>query len=1598
MSNVSLNPRPIRWAPERSLNHLTLLFIGVGLALTLLIGQAGASTWPLTIYTPTGIQNLINGASAGDIIKFQANSNIDYNNPSFSIALWANKNNLTISGYSNSNFGATVDPIVQSLVNLGQSITTGVINSSVSSLTFPTTTSSMTRGDPITANNSASNNDLENAKLIQIRNNGLNINNINFYGSKITYTWIKPDDSRGGGIVNGFIGNRWDVTNTAGILGSIIDNSFNSINITVLGYSDSDYLAGGGIIGVRSTANSTEISQINGNYFNNIAITTGRSPLSTIGSGGAYLEGGGIIGVNGVSSPANTPGHAYLGVLYANVFNAITVKSSDMILGGGLVGVNNNSQNVSTQTFSQLGTVLKNIFGNGTANSIVVTADYSLRGGGVIGVNGLSNAGVVLNNLYENVFSGISVTAGTYLRGGGIVGVSNNNTEKHPDQTGPTTIPDKSISASMTNVIGNQFLLLNVNLIAGSKTSSSNGEFSGGGVLGVKSGPNAASLKYLFDNVFKSINVTSLNSAGITNIFGGGIVGVNSQWWSSIEGASGNYFDTINVTVSNGHLWGGGVIGLYSAGTSTINDGLALGSVLDSNYFYVLDIKANQGNIYGGGVIGATAVAGASVTQNQRQAGFTSVSSNIFGAGSTGTIEVTTKNLYGGGLIGAYAEGGTAFIKFINLNTFSDATGGIQINAENIYGGGIIGVTIDEKSTSSIASIEYLSSNLATSQHFKNIEVTTTKQLTGGGLVGAVALGNGAGSADANIKYIMSNDFESNKITVGSYLEGGGIIGVRSPNVASISSIYNSNFWDNVITVGTFIDGGGIIGVTGPLSSTSSKQFGISQIKDSWFNNNTVTAGGTIAGGLIYSYGLNTPLTIDGSQFSSNTFTSTTNKVYGTITIDTGLDKSNMVNRTNEVILYARPGTSCPSINPGCQYVVFKDNKIIENGATRYNSLYFGRVESLTSGGSANDYARSDALLTIQTESGSVVALYDPIYVNQDNEGVLPNRVFQMNVTGPGQFIWGGYNGYNEIKTGVITNATSQLSNSLNFYNGTNTYLEQAMELKAPNHTFYLYKGGNLHFHSGHKMTLESGYLYGSLHFTLDNTPVVADGFTHSSGSEILNIKSANPVNINGAVVYLYATSISDYLSPGDKFYLIDTNEPGGLIGDTYTKVAKVQYGYFSQYNFIIDKEGDPGTTNQQLVARLPKAAEPTPDPTVPPVDPTPDLPPTTPDVPPPSPDLPVPPATPDTPSTDPVDPSGPPSPVTPNPPTPTPTPDVSNIPPLTPAEDAKIVLEGRMAGLALLANIGNWLADHSYKSADMALKEGNPLTHHAPSSGDKDHGWAPYAGIDAGVFWTHKGSKNKYRTFTFIAGLTRQVYFPERQSSFLLSAFVDGGFASYDVTTNYGTFYGPKIDGDGSLRYLGGGLMARQRWDNGFRLEASARAGKMENKFTALNYVSSQGDPLDYTVETPYYALHFGVGHEWMLTDDSTLDLLLRYFWTKQDAKSLRLKTGEKVEYDKNISQRFRIGSRYTKIKSERFSYYLGASYEREFDTKSRGYLTGVGPFDIPSLKGGTGIGEIGIIYRSTEDRHFNIETGIQGHVGVRRGISGGVRIGWEF
>jgi hypothetical protein len=42
--------------------------------------------------------------------------------------------------------------------------------------------------------------------------------------------------------------------------------------------------------------------------------------------------------------------------------------------------------------------------------------------------------------------------------------------------------------------------------------------------------------------------------------------------------------------------------------------------------------------------------------------------------------------------------------------------------------------------------------------------------------------------------------------------------------------------------------------------------------------------------------------------------------------------------------------------------------------------------------------------------------------------------------------------------------------------------------------------------------------------------------------------------------------------------------------------------------------------------------------------------------------------------------------------------------------------------------------------------------------------------------------------------------------------------------------------------------------------------------------------------------------------------------------------------------------------------------------------------------------VGDIGLIIRPTDDKRLTFEAGVQGYLGVIEGISGGLRLGYEF
>jgi outer membrane autotransporter protein len=190
---------------------------------------------------------------------------------------------------------------------------------------------------------------------------------------------------------------------------------------------------------------------------------------------------------------------------------------------------------------------------------------------------------------------------------------------------------------------------------------------------------------------------------------------------------------------------------------------------------------------------------------------------------------------------------------------------------------------------------------------------------------------------------------------------------------------------------------------------------------------------------------------------------------------------------------------------------------------------------------------------------------------------------------------------------------------------------------------------------------------------------------------------------------------------------------------------------------------------------------------------------------------------------------------------------------------------------------------------------------------------------------------------------------------------------------------------------------MARKEWANGFRIEGSLRGGKLKNEFSTSGYELA-GVPASYTVKAPYYGAHLGVGRTLKLNDPrDRLDLMFRYYWSRQEGETVTLPNGEWIDFLDDDSHRIRLGARFSRVRDARRTWYIGAAVEHEFagDIHAR---TSAFTLPAPDLQGTTGIGEIGLILRPDADHNFSLETGIQGYLGKYKGFSAGIRFEWEL
>ncbi|MDR2352813.1 MAG: hypothetical protein LBF22_06545, partial [Deltaproteobacteria bacterium] len=313
---------------------------------------------------------------------------------------------------------------------------------------------------------------------------------------------------------------------------------------------------------------------------------------------------------------------------------------------------------------------------------------------------------------------------------------------------------------------------------------------------------------------------------------------------------------------------------------------------------------------------------------------------------------------------------------------------------------------------------------------------------------------------------------------------------------------------------------------------------------------------------------------------------------------------------------------------------------------------------------------------------------------------------------------------------------------------------------------------------------------------------------------------------------------------------------------------------------------------------------------------------------------------------------------------------------------ETKTLSEGYVAGLAFLAQIGSWLPDYTYQTAELAIRN--------------SESWQAFAGFDASTFKAKTGSHVDVQGVNFVIGIATK-----RENSlgnFLFGLYVQGGVSNYDVFGDFNADDRPAMEGGGHIRSLGAGIMASQKFNNNFRLELSGRTGTLENNFKAENYPNAVNF-VSYDLNTTYFGGHFGIGYEALLNDFSRLDLSLKYYFSLLKGKTLDIGGGDKLIYEDSKSHRVRGGTRYTRKLSDSLSFYGGAYYDYEFTTKAEAKtLTYDLEIVAPELKGGSGVFELGGVALTNDSEHLSVEFGLQGYVGILRGFSGGIRFGYEF
>lgn len=224
------------------------------------------------------------------------------------------------------------------------------------------------------------------------------------------------------------------------------------------------------------------------------------------------------------------------------------------------------------------------------------------------------------------------------------------------------------------------------------------------------------------------------------------------------------------------------------------------------------------------------------------------------------------------------------------------------------------------------------------------------------------------------------------------------------------------------------------------------------------------------------------------------------------------------------------------------------------------------------------------------------------------------------------------------------------------------------------------------------------------------------------------------------------------------------------------------------------------------------------------------------------------------------------------------------------------------------------------------------------------------------------------------------------------VGVFVEGGWGDYNSRNSFSN--SATIKGKGDTDYYGGGVLASYSTTNGLYSDVSFATGKTSTDFTSWDLTADNMAKYNFTV--PYYSAHLTVGQIFSLSDIFELDVYGKYLWTKQKGDTVDV-LGYPFKFKDTDSHRLRTGTKLLATVSPQLQPYAGAAFEYEFKGKTKGTLYNM-QLDEASLRGGTGIGELGMVWQPDKTGMFKVDLSAAGYIGKREGLNGRLTVSMHF